>query len=88
MPRIRNTENEALYAASPAIIRAAMKYAKVFLEPHLVHNAKIDNQLISATVLRIRMFILDPDPSFSHPESASENLSILTQKMVSKLSEI
>jgi hypothetical protein len=67
-------------------MRAAMKYAKVFLEPHL--NAKIDNQLISATVLRIRMFILDPDPSFSYPGSASENLSILTQKMVSKLSEI
>ncbi len=32
------------------------------------------------------MFI--PDPSFFHPGSASRNLSILTQKKVSKLSEI
>ncbi len=32
------------------------------------------------------MFV--PDPNFFHPESASKNLSILTQKIVSKLSEI
>ncbi len=29
-----------------------------------------------------------PDPNFFHPGSASKNLSILTQKIVSKLSEI
>jgi methionine aminopeptidase len=32
--------------------------------------------------------LLIPDPNFSHTGSASKNLSILTQKMVSKLSEI
>jgi hypothetical protein len=29
-----------------------------------------------------------PDPNFFHPESATKNLSISTQKIVSKLSEI
>ncbi len=36
---------------------------------------------------RIRIFSI-PDPNFFHPGSASKNLSILTQKIVSKLSEI
>ncbi len=34
------------------------------------------------------MFIFIPDPNFFDPGSASKNLSILTQKIVSKLSEI
>jgi hypothetical protein len=32
--------------------------------------------------------IVIPDPNFFHPGSASKNVSILSQKMVSKLSEI
>ncbi len=32
--------------------------------------------------------VFTPDPNFNHPGSASNNLSILTQKIVSKLSEI
>jgi hypothetical protein len=45
------------------------------------------------TVVRIRDVYLDPnfsipDPNFFHPGSASKNLSILTQRIVSKLSEI
>ncbi len=36
---------------------------------------------------QIRFFPI-PDPNFFHPGSASKNLSILTQKIVSKLSEI
>ena len=36
---------------------------------------------------RIRIFPI-PDQNFSHPGSATENLSILTKKIVSELSEI
>ncbi len=36
---------------------------------------------------RIRLFSI-PDPKFFHPGSTSKNLSILTQKIVLKLSEI
>jgi hypothetical protein len=36
---------------------------------------------------RIRIFSI-PDPNFFHPRSASKNLSILTQRIVSKLSVI
>jgi hypothetical protein len=41
----------------------------------------------SGCLSRIRIFSI-PNPSFIDPGSASKNLSILTQKMVSKLSEI
>jgi hypothetical protein len=43
---------------------------------------QVGSSLFTKTVLRI------PDPTFFHPGSASKNLSILTQKIVFKLSEI
>jgi hypothetical protein len=56
-------------------------------------NLNKDTEVRKIAVLRIRDvypgsdFFSIPDPIFFHPGYASENLSILTQKIVSNLSE-
>jgi hypothetical protein len=55
-------------------------------------TASVNNQTKNSVadpgcLSRIRIFSI-PDPNFFYPGSASKNLSILTQTIVSKLSEI
>jgi hypothetical protein len=81
---------KAAAAASAANQSVAGKICKVYFFAYRTVPSVADPGCLSRIRIfpsRIRIFLI-PDPNFSHPGSASKNLSILTQKIVSKLSEI